>query len=128
MCSLSGDLGFASLLPHIRKAFEEGLCEMFFDHLEDIEGRAKSGGDINWSRDCQLVDDVVSMMEWWVCFDRKSARKPTKDAPDELAKLLETREFPSRPVVPPPPKYQGVTRNDPCPCGSGRKFKKCCGG
>lgn len=128
LCTLSGDLGFASLLPHIRKAFEEGLCEMFFDHLDDIEGRAKSGGDINWLRDCQLVDDVVSMMEWWVCFDRKPARKPTKDAPDELAKLLETREFPSRPVVPPPPKYQGVTRNDPCPCGSGRKFKKCCGG
>ncbi|HAV61403.1 MAG TPA: hypothetical protein DCY13_03455, partial [Verrucomicrobiales bacterium] len=23
-----------------------------------------------------------------------------------------------------PPK---VGRNDPCPCGSGRKFKKCCG-
>lgn len=21
-----------------------------------------------------------------------------------------------------------VGRNDPCPCGSGRKFKKCCGG
>lgn len=20
-----------------------------------------------------------------------------------------------------------VQRNDPCPCGSGRKFKKCCG-
>jgi uncharacterized protein YecA (UPF0149 family) len=20
-----------------------------------------------------------------------------------------------------------VGRNDPCPCGSGRKFKKCCG-
>ncbi|WP_244622022.1 SEC-C metal-binding domain-containing protein [Neomesorhizobium albiziae] len=19
-------------------------------------------------------------------------------------------------------------RNDPCPCGSGKKFKKCCGG
>ena len=24
-----------------------------------------------------------------------------------------------------PPKH--VSRNDPCPCGSGRKFKKCCG-
>ena len=22
---------------------------------------------------------------------------------------------------------QGIGRNDPCPCGSGRKFKKCCG-
>lgn len=24
-------------------------------------------------------------------------------------------------------KYQKVGRNDPCPCGSGKKFKKCCG-
>lgn len=23
-------------------------------------------------------------------------------------------------------KLQKVGRNDPCPCGSGRKFKKCC--
>ncbi len=22
--------------------------------------------------------------------------------------------------------FSGVGRNDPCPCGSGRKFKKCC--
>ncbi len=25
------------------------------------------------------------------------------------------------------PKYEGVGRNDPCPCGSGKKFKKCHG-
>lgn len=30
----------------------------------------------------------------------------------------------SRPIVRPGPK---VGRNDPCPCGSGKKFKKCCG-
>jgi SEC-C motif len=23
-------------------------------------------------------------------------------------------------------KYSDVNRNDPCPCGSGKKFKKCC--
>jgi uncharacterized protein len=23
--------------------------------------------------------------------------------------------------------YEDVGRNDPCPCGSGRKYKKCCG-
>jgi hypothetical protein len=22
--------------------------------------------------------------------------------------------------------YRGVGRNDPCPCGSGKKFKRCC--
>jgi uncharacterized protein YecA (UPF0149 family) len=27
-----------------------------------------------------------------------------------------------------PPARQKTQRNDPCPCGSGKKFKKCCGG
>jgi SEC-C motif-containing protein len=26
-----------------------------------------------------------------------------------------------------PPEQAKVGRNDPCPCGSGKKFKKCCG-
>ena len=26
-----------------------------------------------------------------------------------------------------PSGFEGVGRNDPCPCGSGKKFKKCCG-
>ncbi|MBM4015540.1 MAG: hypothetical protein FJ293_11340, partial [Planctomycetes bacterium] len=26
-----------------------------------------------------------------------------------------------------PAQYAGVGRNDPCPCGSGQKFKKCHG-
>jgi SEC-C motif-containing protein len=30
-----------------------------------------------------------------------------------------------KPVVRAEPK---VGRNDPCPCGSGKKFKRCCGG
>ncbi len=36
------------------------------------------------------------------------------------------------PFLPPRPEYRTVElpkigRNDPCPCGSGKKFKKCCG-
>lgn len=26
-----------------------------------------------------------------------------------------------------PAKARKVKRNDPCPCGSGKKYKKCCG-
>jgi hypothetical protein len=33
----------------------------------------------------------------------------------------------SAPVNAAPPAPQKVGRNDPCPCGSGKKFKKCCG-
>jgi len=25
------------------------------------------------------------------------------------------------------PRSEGINRNDPCPCGSGKKYKKCCG-
>jgi uncharacterized protein len=28
---------------------------------------------------------------------------------------------------PPPPRATKVGRNEPCPCGSGRKYKRCCG-
>jgi uncharacterized protein YecA (UPF0149 family) len=29
---------------------------------------------------------------------------------------------------PPPSEQKGkIGRNDPCPCGSGKKYKKCCG-
>lgn len=30
-------------------------------------------------------------------------------------------------VIPFPAKEQKIGRNDPCPCGSGKKYKKCCG-
>jgi hypothetical protein len=30
------------------------------------------------------------------------------------------------PVTPEPNPFKGIGRNDPCPCGSGKKLKKCC--
>ncbi len=60
-------------------------------------------------------------------------------APDESGGITETREVPrlqqSEPSLDailaarshPAPSPTQVGRNDPCPCGSGRKFKSCCG-
>ena len=47
----------------------------------------------------------------------------------EVAKPVSTgapssKSSPKKPVV---NKTQKVGRNDPCPCGSGKKYKKCCG-
>ena len=36
-------------------------------------------------------------------------------------------EQPLPPPVEPISKGQSVGRNDACPCGSGKKYKKCCG-
>ena len=127
LCSISADLGFAALLPLIQKAFDDDLCDPFFDSLEDMEMRIISSGDSRWKRDGMPIDDAVAIMETWVCFDRPSPPRPSAVIPDFFKSLSEMQPRSSRPVVPPPPKYPGVGRNDPCPCGSGRKFKKCCG-
>ena len=36
-------------------------------------------------------------------------------------------EMPSAPALVPLRAEHKVGRNDPCPCGSGKKYKKCCG-
>jgi uncharacterized protein YecA (UPF0149 family) len=43
-------------------------------------------------------------------------------SPEERKKLYEEQKR-SRTVVKEPVPF----RNDPCPCGSGKKYKKCCG-
>ncbi|MFU8878027.1 MAG: SEC-C metal-binding domain-containing protein [Wenzhouxiangellaceae bacterium] len=35
--------------------------------------------------------------------------------------------MPSAPPPRQPVRSQRIGRNQPCPCGSGRKYKKCCG-
>jgi tetratricopeptide (TPR) repeat protein len=44
---------------------------------------------------------------------------------DKLPNVADLLRAPSPPVT---VSRQKVGRNDPCPCGSGKKFKKCCGG
>jgi hypothetical protein len=51
------------------------------------------------------------------------------DLAEELAFTAEPDpDAPPAEYIPPPAHnpYRDVGRNDPCPCGSGRKFKKCC--
>ncbi|TYC78761.1 UPF0149 family protein [Novosphingobium sp. BW1] len=54
----------------------------------------------------------------------------TREAPDLIPIWVETLHawrLENDPSRPPPPRQGKVGRNDPCPCGSGKKYKKCCG-
>ena len=62
-------------------------------------------------------------------FRRKESRwDRRKRREEEHSKQLPTED---EPELPPPvePVHVEETpgRNDPCPCGSGKKYKKCCG-
>ena len=71
---------------------------------------------------------------------RKSLQTGEMDIEDFRKQIL-TMEMPSeamrfdllkqladiKPPVTQPEKQKKVGRNDPCPCGSGKKYKRCCG-
>ena len=52
------------------------------------------------------------------------AERQLRWAEEDLAELNRYGEEPGETYVREGPK---IGRNDPCPCGSGRKYKKCCG-
>nr|QGT50781.1 hypothetical protein Elusimicrob2101_0440 [uncultured Elusimicrobia bacterium] len=59
--------------------------------------------------------------------DFKSIRQMKKWMKDHEAELR--AEQPGAPAKVETVKHEGpkIGRNDPCPCGSGKKYKKCCG-
>ena len=109
----------------------EGIALLGF---EDLAGRFSTALD-----EARLLDDVCDRA-WFeaVMFDAREKPKDVErfemhqmgyfgDASDELDAMFSSFEDedaePETPLVNP---TRDVGRNDPCPCGSGKKFKKCC--
>ena len=74
-------------------------------------------------------DDDQGMVEFVASYTYDEKRKDYHeearfDRVDGRWYFSEGRRAVSKPIVREEPK---VGRNDPCPCGSGKKFKRCCG-
>ena len=69
----------------------------------------------------EIVDSVEKYMSWWACFEKNNYSEIDLDrVTDKLIDKLSDEVKDSL-------KYNvKVGRNDPCPCGSGKKYKKCC--
>ena len=68
----------------------------------------------------QKIDKDVSIFLLKAEIRQNVERKPQ-------AKKLLTNDSDDTPVKKKPVKKQKIGRNDPCPCGSGKKYKNCCG-
>jgi hypothetical protein len=120
------DLVAPELLEEVRQAYAEGLIDEGVVDLRGIE-RDLAAPEA-WRREQHvLITDAIMETEWWPCFHREEPppRRPPLDhlaapAPPPPAA---TSYQPPKPFV----REPKVGRNDPCPCGSGKKFKKCCG-
>jgi hypothetical protein len=119
-------------LEDIKAAYERGIVEPFMIGLEDVE-RSIAEGETRLREVFQRlrpagIDDVLEELGKWNSFQEKPAERravPPPSAPSTTAARTLLGRAPS-PLFPEPPRAR-VGRNDPCPCGSGKKFKKCCG-
>ncbi|HEY1544325.1 MAG TPA: DUF1186 domain-containing protein [Xanthobacteraceae bacterium] len=116
-------LGLVELVPLVRQAFERKFISpgslSFEDFEEDLEGALAGEATFGSLRapEFDLFGDTVEELSSWG-FARPKGR--TKKAADSE---VVWRSLDNDPAVNP---HRNVGRNDPCPCGSGKKFKKCC--
>lgn len=115
------DVGAGPALPAIRGWYAEELADDNFMRLSAVEEEALCSFEELRSkclaRNQGYVRDAVGEMRHWHCFTEASLRE------DEDALEYDFGEPPG-PYIRPAPK---IGRNEPCPCGSGKKYKKCCG-
>jgi uncharacterized protein YecA (UPF0149 family) len=128
------------------------LVDEFFIPLDAVRN-ALNYGEATMARQFRSlsptkITDTISELQNWEYFEEETGKSETKtDKTTELTRqqaLAELRE----PIRPAPVKNRQakhepateygsnlkpvrsvtprVGRNDPCPCGSGKKFKNCC--
>ena len=123
------DIGASEMLERIERWFDEELLDPMFADKPWVqknisasfeECRAREGNRLRY------VESAENEMSWWACFQEPAQEKSAPPMP---------MTPPNQPIrqIPPIQPIQAIRstakigRNDPCPCGSGKKYKKCHG-
>lgn len=118
----SADIEALAVFPALRRAYRDGLADPSFmasEELAEVES-APPGRMLEALRERHPpIDDVAVATSWWSAFEKDSADDALEEEWDDERQLMEPQEPYRAPAK--------VGRNEPCPCGSGKKFKKCCG-
>ncbi|MBI2424947.1 MAG: DUF1186 domain-containing protein [Candidatus Hydrogenedentes bacterium] len=106
----------------IAAAFDGGLVDPGFISPQDVEKALKRGKDsvledlFRFERG--YIKNVIDEMFGWACFKRiKPAEMPAAPITRPMERAAASR----------PDRAVKLQPNEPCPCGSGKKYKKCCG-
>ncbi|MEH2542910.1 MULTISPECIES: DUF1186 domain-containing protein [unclassified Bradyrhizobium] len=116
-------LGLRDLVPLVDKAFhedripEEWIGRPDFDEYLAEAERAPDDIDRFAQANLGYIEDVLESLAWV-----RTSEDDVFKGDDEKSPWADF-VYPNEPVRNP---WRHVGRNDPCPCGSGKKAKKCC--
>ncbi|HCX61239.1 SEC-C metal-binding domain-containing protein [Sedimentibacter sp.] len=101
---------FIGFLDGANNSFKELL--VLEDLTEDSEIKAEFDFEkLLWNMHDAKAEWLYGMDEWNNIFDEEKRKQIKKDYNRSKIVINENK----------------IGRNDPCPCGSGKKYKKCCG-
>lgn len=118
------DLGLEDMSETVQAVFDKGQIPKdyydFSDFLGDLEATRAAGGVPTSPRYRHgLIEDAIEELSRWYCYSVAYFEKQKAQRENPDPRVIPMANF-VRDIAPP------VGRNDPCPCGSGKKFKKCC--
>jgi hypothetical protein len=126
-------LGLRSLSPLVEKAWRSERIPKYVmepKHFrEDLAKAEKAPDSLKRFEDLELgyIDDPVAALEW-----TRPEPEPEREAEEPEPKIEREAEerWAGKPISSQFETYHNplrhVGRNDPCPCGSGKKAKRCC--
>ncbi len=144
LVSVLDSLAAKEALEDITEAFNRELVDLDVVDLETVR-QSIAEGDSRVREELEMclptgIEDTIDELRGWGCFDEKPAPQPkplppalhfaTAEKPAERAaeRVLSGGGYAESAAEPVVSSSGRVGRNDPCPCGSGKKYKKCCGG
>ena len=116
------DAKLVNLIPEVRLLYDDGKVD------EQVYGKYDGFVDSLFRRDRSkpsYISDTISELGWWACFKKEANERPRFNGDgldsmfEEIRKEVAQKNVATR-------KTKKVGRNDPCPCGSSKKYKKCC--
>lgn len=127
LANVCADLGPQEAMAELGRAYADGLVDPQSIDWQDIEDAFALGqqGAMRRARYREpLITDLARNMGWMQCFQPEAEPCEREQEAEESLLAPPWREHRlTAPIRRTTPK---VGRNEPCPCGSGRKFKKCC--
>lgn len=117
LASVICECHFVDMLPELRRLYDDMRVE------EDAIGGYDSCIDWMFQYEkeafCHSPVNAADMLRGWAMFEQPAREKGSEKDMEKLLRSVAARQ--NRPV----PKVK-IGRNDPCPCGSGKKYKHCC--
>jgi SEC-C motif len=110
---------FKDLLPIVKVLFDKDyIDETICGEYKDVVNEFKDNNYVPDKRELKSIKDFYAE----VCEDWESNEDKNEDVNFDDFEIMDDVDTHILPIRTEPK----IGRNDPCPCGSGKKYKKCC--